>query len=88
VDAKASLYSASIRLQEARTEIIADLGNMVKEGLRTFYQTCGQKPVKILFYRDGMSEGEFTKVLDKELKAIRGTIIVILDLFMLFIKFI
>lgn len=72
MDAKASRYSASIRVQTGRTEIIADLANMVKELLKTFYQTCGRKPERILFYRDGVSEGQFSQVLDGEIKAVRG----------------
>jgi eukaryotic translation initiation factor 2C len=72
MDAKASRYSASIRVQTGRTEIIADLANMTKELLKTFYQTCGRKPERILFYRDGVSEGQFDQVLNGEIKAVRG----------------
>src|ERR1044072_7698547 len=71
MDAKASRYAASIRVQSGRTEIIADLANMVKELLKTFYQTCGRKPDRILFYRDGVSEGQFGQVLKSEINAVR-----------------
>ena len=74
MDARASRYSASIRIQSGRTEIIADLANMVKELLKTFYQTCGRKPDRILFYRDGVSEGQFSQVLKTEINAVRGII--------------
>ncbi|CAG8629736.1 19317_t:CDS:10, partial [Gigaspora margarita] len=72
LDAKASRYSAAIRVQTGRTEIIADLANMVKDLLRNFYQTCGRKPERILFYRDGVSEGQFAQVLDGEINAVRA----------------
>ncbi|CAB4490071.1 unnamed protein product [Rhizophagus irregularis] len=72
MDAKASRYAASIRVQTGRTEIIADLANMVKELLKTFYQTCGRKPERILFYRDGVSEGQFSHVLKNEIIAVRA----------------
>ncbi|GBB93582.1 hypothetical protein RclHR1_00220016 [Rhizophagus clarus] len=72
MDAKASRYAASIRVQTGRTEIIADLANMVKELLKTFYQTCGRKPERILFYRDGVSEGQFSHVLKNEINAVRA----------------
>jgi hypothetical protein len=75
MDAKASRYAASIRVQAGRTEIIADLANMVKELLKTFYQTCGRKPDRILFYRDGVSEGQFAHVLKEEISAVRGIVI-------------
>ncbi|CAG8457935.1 8826_t:CDS:2 [Funneliformis mosseae] len=72
MDAKASRYAASIRVQAGRQEIISDLSGMVKELLKTFYQTCGRKPERILFYRDGVSEGQFEQVLDFEIEAVRN----------------
>ncbi|PKK79735.1 Piwi-domain-containing protein [Rhizophagus irregularis] len=71
MDAKASRYAASIRVQTGRQEVISDLAEMVKELLKTFYQTCGRKPDRILFYRDGVSEGQFSIVLKDEVKAIK-----------------
>lgn len=72
MDARASRYASAIRVQAHRTEIIADLANMIKELLKTFYQSSGQKPERILFYRDGVSEGQFKAVLDNEVQAIKG----------------
>ncbi|KAI8647337.1 Piwi domain-containing protein [Parasitella parasitica] len=72
MDARASRYSSAIRVQANRTEIIADLANMIKEVLKNFYQSCGQKPQRILFYRDGVSEGQFKQVMDSEVAAIRA----------------
>ena len=43
-------------------EIIVDLGSMVREMLIQFYQTTRFKPSKIIFYRDGVSEGQFQQV--------------------------
>lgn len=39
MDAKAARYAATVRVQTARTETIADLGGMVVELLKTFFQT-------------------------------------------------
>lgn len=72
MDAYASRYGSAIRVQANRTEIIADLANMVRELLKNFYQSCGQKPQRILFYRDGVSEGQFEQVLKGEIAAIRA----------------
>ncbi|RUP51640.1 Piwi domain-containing protein [Jimgerdemannia flammicorona] len=72
MDSKASRYSASIRVQKGRVEIIQDLSNMVKELLKTFYQTSGQKPSRILFYRDGVSEGQFKEVMESEIKSVQA----------------
>jgi hypothetical protein len=72
MDARASRYSSAIRVKANRTEIIADLANMIKEVLKNFYQSCGQKPERILFYRDGVSEGQFKQVMDSEVAAIKA----------------
>lgn len=46
-----------------RQEIIVDLKGMVKDLLREFYTvTRGMKPERIVFYRDGVSEGQFREV--------------------------
>ncbi|KAJ3214795.1 hypothetical protein HDU67_001181, partial [Dinochytrium kinnereticum] len=56
---------------KGRQEVIQDLNTMVIELLKTFYQTCGAKPERIVFFRDGVSEGQFTEVLRSEVDAIR-----------------
>uniref|UniRef100_A0A2R5LN49 Putative translation initiation factor 2c n=1 Tax=Ornithodoros turicata TaxID=34597 RepID=A0A2R5LN49_9ACAR len=76
LDAHPSKYYASVRVQKKaeRTnerEIIKDLRDMVKETLRAFYRNTQQKPQKIIFYRDGVSDGQFNEVLSYELNAIR-----------------
>ncbi|KAG0225036.1 eukaryotic translation initiation factor 2C, 2 [Mortierella sp. GBA43] len=70
MDSRAARYAATVRVQTARTETIADLGGMVVELLKTFYQTCGEKPERVLFYRDGVSDGQFAEVLDKEVASV------------------
>ena len=45
---------------------------MVREHLVMFYKsTGGYKPHRIIMYRDGVSEGQFTHVLQHELTALR-----------------
>jgi len=72
MDSKASRYAATIRLQGGRTEIIADLANMIIEIMRLFYQFTTIKPKRILFYRDGVSEGQFDEVMKSEILAVRA----------------
>lgn len=44
-------------------EIIVDMKEMVKDMLIKFYRTNRQaKPERIIFYRDGVSEGQFKQV--------------------------
>jgi eukaryotic translation initiation factor 2C len=71
-DAHPSRYSANVRVQTHRCEVIQDLSNMVKEHLMMFYKsTGGFKPHRVIMYRDGVSEGQFIQVLQHELTAIR-----------------
>ncbi|XP_059158958.1 protein argonaute-2-like isoform X8 [Physella acuta] len=71
MDAHPSRYSATVRVQEHRQEIIRDLATMVKELLIQFYRSTRFKPTRIIFYRDGVSEGQFSTVLSHELRAVR-----------------
>ncbi|GFR77219.1 argonaute-like protein, partial [Elysia marginata] len=71
MDAHPSRYSATVRVQEHRQEIIRDLATMVKDLLLQFYHSTRFKPARIVFYRDGVSEGQFGTVLAHELRAVR-----------------
>ncbi|KAJ6813031.1 protein argonaute 1A-like [Iris pallida] len=77
-------YAGLVCAQAHRQEMIQDLfkvwqdpqrgtvsGGMIKELLISFRRATGQKPQRIIFYRDGVSEGQFSQVLLYELDAIR-----------------
>lgn len=68
----ANKYVSRMRSQTHRQEIIQDLGLMVGELLDDFYKEVGMLPKRIIFFRDGVSETQFRKVLKEELQAIRG----------------
>lgn len=61
-DPKAFKYNFCWRLQPARQEIIVDLEQIVKEQLHFFHKQTNQKPERIIFFRDGVSEGQFREV--------------------------
>ncbi|KAJ4733389.1 Argonaute family protein [Rhynchospora pubera] len=44
---------------------------MIRELMVAFYKTTGRKPDRIIFYRDGVSEGQFNHVLLNEMDKIR-----------------
>ena len=67
----ANKYVSRMRSQTHRQEIIQDLGAMVGEILDDFYQQVSKLPKRIIFFRDGVSETQFYKVLQEELQAIR-----------------
>ncbi|MEE6463030.1 hypothetical protein FKM82_005748 [Ascaphus truei] len=71
MDAHPNRYCATVRVQQHRQEIIQDLSAMVRELLIQFYKSTRFKPTRIIFYRDGVSEGQFQQVLHHELLAIR-----------------
>ena len=62
MDAHPSRYSATVRVQAHRQEIIQELSSMVKELLIHFYRSTRFKPTRVIFYRDGVSEGQFASV--------------------------
>ncbi|KAF4390840.1 hypothetical protein G4B88_015730 [Cannabis sativa] len=76
-----SKYRALVSAQQHREEIIQDLykettgdkkhGGMIREHLISFRRATGVKPARIIFYRDGVSEGQFSQVLLYEMDAIR-----------------
>ncbi|PIN05276.1 Translation initiation factor 2C (eIF-2C) [Handroanthus impetiginosus] len=67
----ANKYVSRMRSQTHRQEIIQDLSTMVGEILDDFNQELSQLPTRIIFFRDGVSETQFYKVLQEELQAIR-----------------
>ncbi|KAL4556451.1 hypothetical protein LXL04_039103 [Taraxacum kok-saghyz] len=78
-------YAGLVCAQPHRQELIQDLyktwqdpvrggtvsGGMIRDLLVSFRKATGQKPQRIIFYRDGVSEGQFYQVLLYELDAIR-----------------
>ncbi|XP_037413660.1 protein argonaute MEL1-like isoform X2 [Triticum dicoccoides] len=77
-------YRGLVSAQLHRQEIIEDLfsvikdpqrgnvnGGMIRELLIAFRKKTGRRPERILFYRDGVSEGQFSHVLLHEMDAIR-----------------
>ncbi|KAL1557676.1 argonaute 5 [Salvia divinorum] len=77
-------YRALVSTQAHREEIIQDLynrredpvrgvihGGMIREHLVAFYKSTKLKPHRLIFYRDGVSEGQFSQVLFHEMEAIR-----------------
>ena len=62
MEAHPSRYSMTVRIQQHRQEIISELASMVWEMLIHFYKSTCFKLHRIIFYRDGVSEGQFQQV--------------------------
>ncbi|KAI0750722.1 argonaute-like protein [Daedaleopsis nitida] len=78
VDSDTAKYVADCRVQTSRQEMIDDLSVMAK-GILEMYQKYRRgmekkpnaNPKRIIFYRDGVSEGQFRHVLDFELPQLK-----------------
>ncbi|ORY41928.1 Piwi-domain-containing protein [Rhizoclosmatium globosum] len=71
VDQRYCEYRSSVRIQNTRREIIADLEGMTRDLFEQFRIRNGCYPMRILFYRDGVSEAQLSDVLSEEVSAVR-----------------
>lgn len=72
IDADNVRFEPTIRLQEGRQEIIGDLENMIIGHIKAWEALNKAKPAKIIFFRDGVSEGQYMQVMALEVEAIRS----------------
>lgn len=70
VDGMYGQWPGSIRCQTSRQESLEALDIMMKERLALWKKTNNKLPERILIYRDGVSEGQYTMVLTDELDQI------------------
>ncbi|KAK2871788.1 hypothetical protein FQN49_002828 [Arthroderma sp. PD_2] len=67
IDKQLGQWPAVLRLQhEAKQEMVDDLTEMLKTRLRLWHSKNKAYPENIIVYRDGVSEGQYSKVLDEE----------------------
>ncbi|XP_072957963.1 protein argonaute 2-like [Typha angustifolia] len=67
-------YISRVRCQKHRVEQILELGEMCKELVERYAGINGVRPEKIVYFRDGVSDGQFDMVLNKELKDLKSSI--------------
>uniref|UniRef100_A0A453E8C8 Piwi domain-containing protein n=1 Tax=Aegilops tauschii subsp. strangulata TaxID=200361 RepID=A0A453E8C8_AEGTS len=63
-------YHGDVHAQGHRVELIEALEGIVKKLLLSFEKQSKQRPKQLIFYRDGVSEGQFRKVLEDEIPLI------------------
>jgi hypothetical protein len=72
VDSMFSQYSASMRTQRGRQEMVAELEEMIIERLKLWQKRNQNKlPNKVIVYRDGVSESQYRIVLELEYPAFK-----------------
>ena len=66
-------WPATVRAQRGRTEMIEAVEEMVESRLKLWAKNNNNAyPANILLYRDGVSEGQYQQVLEKEVPAIEA----------------
>ncbi|KAJ3006307.1 UNVERIFIED_CONTAM: hypothetical protein HDU68_004159 [Siphonaria sp. JEL0065] len=71
IDERYCEYRSSVRIQNTRREIIADLEGMTRDLFEQFRARNSCYPQRILFYRDGVSEAQLNDVMAEEVSAVR-----------------
>ena len=71
VDEWLGQWPAELRIQPAREEMVEGLQGLFESRLRLWMKRNGNPPENIIFYRDGVSEGQYNLVLEKELPALQ-----------------
>ncbi|KAL4798294.1 ribonuclease H-like domain-containing protein [Aspergillus venezuelensis] len=74
VDSYLGQWPAEIRIQrESRTEMVDDLESMLRAHLRRWAKNYkGAYPENLIVYRDGVSEGQYDLVIEKELPLLQS----------------
>jgi eukaryotic translation initiation factor 2C len=76
LDGKASQYAAHISLQSARVEMISAIERGMDALLKSFKaKNQGKMPETIVIFRDGVADGQFEQVLQKELPMVKQAIL-------------
>lgn len=65
-DRNAFTYNIGWRLQGPRVEIIEDFEDIIYEQLKFYKEKNNFLPTKLIYYRDGVSEGQFQQVMSIE----------------------
>ena len=71
IDRMATRYAAVAMNQEPRQEVIAGVEEMAYTLLGEYKKSCKMNPQRIIYMRDGVSEGQYEKIIENELEAIR-----------------
>lgn len=71
-DAFGACYNMQYRLQRSTREDIEDMESIVTVHLKMYYKYQRSYPDQIIYYRDGVSDGQFPIIKTVELRAIKS----------------
>ncbi|KAE9354824.1 Protein argonaute [Phytophthora rubi] len=70
MDAYSAQYAARLGAQKATSDI-QKLPNMLRELFHAYYERTKRKPEHVIYYRDGMGDGQYVDILEAEIRALR-----------------
>ncbi|RLN64008.1 hypothetical protein BBJ29_005345 [Phytophthora kernoviae] len=70
MDAFSAKYISRVAVQKASSDIM-QLPRMLRELFMAFYQSTNRQPERVIYYRDGVSEGQSFDILQSEMRALR-----------------
>lgn len=72
IDAQLAQWPADIRIQPARQEMVSDLDILLQSRIKIWANhNKGKFPENIVVYRDGVSEGQYDVIIEKELPLLK-----------------
>ncbi|XP_055841792.1 protein argonaute-2 [Episyrphus balteatus] len=71
-DLHGTQYNMQYRLQTAKLETIEDMQNIMTQHLNVFRTSTGCLPDHVIYYRDGVSDGQFPLIKQIEVNAMRA----------------
>ncbi|TPX71401.1 hypothetical protein SpCBS45565_g01159 [Spizellomyces sp. 'palustris'] len=71
MDAKATRYRTFLTAQPSRVEIIKDMERVIGDALDQFKDSANVYPLLLIFFRDGVSSGQFKQVREAEVLSIK-----------------
>ena len=71
-DKYGACYNCQYRLQVPTKECIEDMESIVSEHLKIYNRYQKKYPSKIIYYRDGVSDGQFPEIKKVEIRCIQN----------------
>ncbi|KAF9579893.1 Eukaryotic translation initiation factor 2C, partial [Lunasporangiospora selenospora] len=71
-DSYGAKFFGRIKSQYSREEVIEEMPVLMVDLLKSFKAKTGHHPKRILFYRDGVSEGQFAEIMRTEIPGIKS----------------
>ncbi|KAL3656860.1 hypothetical protein V7S43_018203 [Phytophthora oleae] len=78
MDRYSAQYACRVAAQKAASDI-QQLPNMLRELFLAYYENTKRKPERVVYYRDGVSEGQMYDILQTEMRALRKAFKMISD---------